>query len=556
MPRSVLSSDSASSTSSARRAKTRQYYTVSKTSNVDESLFGESNKTVKQRQQQNSSPTQDMGSPGARRGSPSSSKTKKRREKQEIQVITKDLIRNLIVPRDDPSGQSVVLPTQEFKRILNASRVLTPEERMAQIQELQSLKKAAEEKSNELKLGMQALDRTRQKNEKLNDLEQEAKEKAEYLLEKAKEQREEQEDEIKHLNELMLNAKCHAIRDAQILEKHQVKDEYSEEEKRLDMMMELERQKALELQEEIENERRRERYDGASKVLNQIAQREEERALDQERKDQEAMQRLKYLEKLQREDLEDLKKKHLMTLEAQAEIAHANAESEEMKKRREEQERLADLKVNEYMKQKAAREASFEAEQEKIRIEKEKEIARLRAQQERAKDYQAEKDALRAKRNQEEREREWRQKEREDAVKKSETEQMLKVARKDQVRNKEHFLAVEAQRERSEFERVLIAQQEAMTKEKYEEDDHHVKRLTHAEDVRKQIRHKEQLKVADRNAFFEEGVKINEEARQRRARLDNIKEKKLRDLRDAGVPEKYCAEVERKVNAPVVTLQI
>ena len=48
------------------------------------------------------------------------------------------------VPRDDPSGQSVVLPTQEFKRILNASRVLTPEERMAQIQELQSLKKAAE----------------------------------------------------------------------------------------------------------------------------------------------------------------------------------------------------------------------------------------------------------------------------------------------------------------------------------------------------------------------------------------------------------------------------
>ena len=59
----------------------------------------------------------------------------------------------------------------------------------------------------------------------------------------------------------MLNAKCHAIRDAQILEKHQVKDEYSEEEKRLDMMMELERQKALELQEEIENERRRERYE-------------------------------------------------------------------------------------------------------------------------------------------------------------------------------------------------------------------------------------------------------------------------------------------------------
>lgn len=37
-----------------------------------------------------------------------------------------------------------------------------------------------------------------------------------------------------------------------------------------------------------------------------------------------------------------------------------------------------------------AREAEYEAEQEKIRREKEKEIARLRALQEKAQDYQAE----------------------------------------------------------------------------------------------------------------------------------------------------------------------
>lgn len=37
-----------------------------------------------------------------------------------------------------------------------------------------------------------------------------------------------------------------------------------------------------------------------------------------------------------------------------------------------------------------AREAEFEAEQERIRREKEKEIARLRAMQEKAQDYQAE----------------------------------------------------------------------------------------------------------------------------------------------------------------------
>lgn len=42
----------------------------------------------------------------------------------------------------------------------------------------------------------------RQHNEPLNDLEEEAKERAQHLLEKANEQRQEQEDEIKHLNEV------------------------------------------------------------------------------------------------------------------------------------------------------------------------------------------------------------------------------------------------------------------------------------------------------------------------------------------------------------------
>ena len=44
---------------------------------------------------------------------------------------------------------------------------------------------------------------------------------------------EEQDDEIKKLNELMLNAKCHAIRDAQLKEKAEIKDAMEEEEVRV-----------------------------------------------------------------------------------------------------------------------------------------------------------------------------------------------------------------------------------------------------------------------------------------------------------------------------------
>ena len=59
---------------------------------------------------------------------------------------------------------------------------------------------------------------------------------------------------------MILNAKCHAIRDAQILEKRAIRDEMETEEKRLDTMMEIDRVHAIKGQEEIEELRKQQRY--------------------------------------------------------------------------------------------------------------------------------------------------------------------------------------------------------------------------------------------------------------------------------------------------------
>lgn len=75
------------------------------------------------------------------------------------------------------------------------------------------------------------------------------------------------------------------------------------------------------------------------------------------------------------------------------------------------------------------------------------------------------------------------------------------------------------------------AQKELVEKERREEFEAKKKRHSHADDVRAQIREKEQIRVAERNAFFEEGVKLDEEARQRRAKLEDVKKKKLELLR-------------------------
>ena len=75
------------------------------------------------------------------------------------------------------------------------------------------------------------------------------------------------------------------------------------------------------------------------------------------------------------------------------------------------------------------------------------------------------------------------------------------------------------------------AQKELVEKERKEEEEARKKRLGHAEDVRTQIREKEHARIAERNAFFEEGVKLDEEARLRRAKLEEVKKKKLETLR-------------------------
>ena len=69
--------------------------------------------------------------------------------------------------------------------------------------------------------------------------------------------------------------------------------------------------------------------------------------------------------------------------------------------------------------------------------------------------HAANKDELRARRNREATEREWRRKTKELAERKVVEDAKLKRARLEQVGHKERLLSVEAGRERAEFERVL-----------------------------------------------------------------------------------------------------
>lgn len=529
MPNSI--SGSIGSSSSAGRSR---YRTVRRQSEVDDSLFG--------------SP-RGAGAGGVPHPHGHARGRKDRGEI--IQVVTKDSIRKLRahVPRpSDDETASIVLSAREFGRIKESARIVTRDEEILMAERARDAKAAAREASVARKEKMMEYEAQRRIHERLSDLDQEAAEKNNYLLAKARQQIDEEQDEVKYLNEQMLYAKCVSIRDAQVEEKKQIIREREEEERRLDAMMEVERLKALEQYEERERARYEEMKQGAAVIRQQINERKQERLMEAELKDMETRAMLKHLDDLALEDKEKQRERREQQRVMMDEVAKSNAAMLAEKQKEKDKERREDKKISEYLQDKEQREAEYQAEQERLQRQREKEIARLYKMQKHSKDTQSERDELRAKRALEQYERQWRKKEKSDLERHAKATQELIQARKRQVEEKQHQKAVQAHRDRREFERVIKVQKAIEARDYAQRENTHQQRMLHAQEVRAQIREKEALKIEERQNFFAEGERNKEESREIRDKLDLIRERKLAELREAGVPEKYCKEVERRIH--------
>ncbi len=173
----------------------------------------------------------------------------------EVAIVTKDQLQRMMKPSIIMSPDDIAATRRELEqRRAEAQQVSQArKERMLKLAE-EAKRKAPETETDVLKA---------QTNAKV-------KSRAEYLLE-------EQQDEVKHMNQMVLYSKCVTIRDAQIEEKKRMMLEAEEENRRQDLMMEIERIKALEQYEQREKQRIEERRRGARVLEEQIQERARER---------------------------------------------------------------------------------------------------------------------------------------------------------------------------------------------------------------------------------------------------------------------------------------
>ncbi|KAJ9528409.1 hypothetical protein QJQ45_020333, partial [Haematococcus lacustris] len=497
-----------------------------------------------------------------------------------------------------PRNEAVTVTQKDLERMLKSSPVMTADDKAAMRREQNQKREEAQAVSKARKEHMLRLAEEAKKKAPETETDRikaaanaKIKTRAEYLLE-------EQKDEVKHMNQMVLYSKCVTIRDAQIEEKKQMMLEAEEENRRQDQMMEVERIKALEQYEARERQRVEERKRGAKVLEEQIQERERERIrqstesqesvrvlkikpcpcislnfAQEELRDQERLMMLKEMERLKEEELAAAIEKKLAAKAMLEEVAAANSEQIRRKELLKPQcnvsaqhkqvhgtnldwammqvrEKQEDLKILEYTRAKDARDLEIAMEKERIAKEKEMETARLRAMQERAADKQAELDELRARRYQEAKEREWRAKERSAAERSAalmtelaqarEAQKASKLTQRAEVARVEHdeFMRVLAVNRAKEAEDMAMATTQAAIHERYKEE------------LLAQISTNEEKRKVGRLTYLEEGRRIRQAAEAEKAALAEIKARKLAQLTEVGVPSKYRAELEKyKVGA-------
>ena len=392
---------------------------------------------------------------------------------------------------------------------MKAAAVLkTKDQELAEAQIMKEQKEKQHAAAKARKQRMMELERDRQKNAPLSEFDQERNQKASATVAAAKHMLDEEHDDVKGMNGLMLYAKCVTIRDQQKVEADLIDEQLRKEDERLDLMMEIERLKVIKFNEERERKYAQDRVQGATIIKDQIREREMIRIKEQEQLEKERVQMLRQIELLQEEEARQAQEKIVSQKRLLSEVEEANNKAiliKEDKKRIEVEE---DNKIVQYNLVKARKEQELAEEAERIKAEKEREVQRLRELQERAADRQAELDALRAKRAQEATERVEREKERKEAEHRLKINQELDEARQKQAKEQEIRLVIQAKQEKEEFDRIIQAQKESADAERMQAEAKAGVRKNHAQQLLSQIMTNEELRLQDRREYLEEGAQV------------------------------------------------
>ncbi|XP_055712159.1 trichohyalin-like [Phlebotomus papatasi] len=367
------------------------------------------------------------------------------------------------------------------------------------------------------------------------------------LLDRAFVAKQEQEEEVKRANRLILATKCHVIRDAQIAEKNEIDRELREEDVRLERIMLEDREKALKEEEERIKKEKVLNNLHALELQKQLEERERARHLEAERIENEAQKMARAQVVLIRDMEEQEKQQHAKSQKLRQELQRANELTEWFRRLEFEQQRIEEMRIQEYMRKRQQREEKLAEERRIAREKRERENDRMLKQQQKVIDAAVERFDIMIRREQELKEREFRQREKQAVIRRKEAEQAILEARHRQQEEVRRLKMQEIEKERADYAKVLEKLHAEEEREKSLDKQRHVERAKYRQEIIEQMKERECLRQKLRNQARDELNALREAEKSRELNIQQVISSKIQQMRSSKIPEKFIRDVERQL---------
>ena len=350
---------------------------------------------------------------------------------------------------------------------------------------------------------------------------------------------------VKQFDQICRKAKIATIWDRQMEERKMMEGMYLNKEKRLDEMMELERLKEIKFIEEREKFNKNNKIKSQKAVIEQILDNDFERNKKREEIEREKILMLRQLEKMKEEDKKIIAMKKIEKQEKIKEFVHALDIMAQAKKKKILEEKEEDLKIKKFNLEKDAQEEKLLQEKKRIALEREREAQALREKQEKQKDKLDEVNEARARKAMIEEEIKEKKKMEEENLKRQKTIKEMVESNDLMLKIKKSLGEKEIEKDKEIIDKMNLENQKEEEEEKIKKRIKMEKMIENKIELEKQIMNKEQREKNKRKKELEEGKKILKEQDNYLKSLEEIRQQKIKELKDLNIKDAYIVPLEK-----------
>ena len=350
---------------------------------------------------------------------------------------------------------------------------------------------------------------------------------------------------VKQFDQICRKAKIATIWDRQMEERKMMEGMYLNKEKRLDEMMELERLKEIKFIEEREKFNKNNKIKSQKAVIEQIQDNDFERNKKREEIEREKILMLRQLEKMKEEDKKIIAMKKIEKQEKIKEFVHALDIMAQAKKKKILEEKEEDLKIKKFNLEKDAQEEKLLREKKRIALEREREAQALREKQEKQKDKLDEVNEARARKAMIEEEIKEKKKMEEENLKRQKRIKEMVESNDLMLKIKKSLGEKEIEKDKEIIDKMNLENQKEEEEEKIKKRIKMEKMIENKIELEKQIMNKEQREKNKRKKELEEGKKIMKEQDNYLKSLEEIRQQKIKELKDLNIKDAYIVPLEK-----------